>query len=71
MFIIERLNDPSRHREEWIPEIQCKTEFKAFLQARTKCMATGNTYRVFDNREKQVISLITLDQCKRHFGRLE
>ena len=68
MFIIERLNDSSRCREEWIPEIQCKTEFKAFLQARTKCMATGNTYRVFDSREQQVISLISLDRCKRHFG---
>ena len=68
MFIIERLNDSSSCSEEWVPEIQCKTEFKAFLQARTKCMATGKTYRVFDSREMEVISLITLDRCKRHFG---
>ena len=36
MFTIER-----KTGIHWQPEIQRKTEFKAFVDARTKCMATG------------------------------
>ena len=36
MYTIERLVD-----QGWAREISFKTEFKAFINARTKCMATG------------------------------
>ena len=61
MYTIERLAD-----QGWTKEITCNTEFKAFINARTKCMATGKTYRVI-NSYRQVESVITLDDCKRQF----
>jgi len=62
MYTIERLAD-----QGWTKEITCNTEFKAFINARTKCMATGNTYRV-TSRDEKVNYLITLKDCKRQFG---
>tara|TARA_B100000900_G_scaffold401844_1_gene406978 strand:+ start:561 stop:1004 length:444 start_codon:yes stop_codon:yes gene_type:complete len=62
MFTIERLVD-----QGWKRELSCQTEFKAFLNARTRCMASGNTYRVI-NSDLDVICLITLDGCKRQYG---
>ncbi|WP_353291910.1 hypothetical protein [Synechococcus sp. M16CYN] len=61
MFIIERKSGTT-----WQPEIQRKTEFKAFIDARTKCMATGQTYRIV-NHEREVECIITLDDCTRRF----
>ena len=61
MYTIERLVD-----QGWAREISFKTEFKAFINARTKCMATGKTYRVI-NSCRQVECVITLDDCKRQF----
>jgi hypothetical protein len=61
MFTIER-----KAGAAWQPEIQRKTEFKAFVDARTKCMATGQTYRVV-NQYQEVECVITLDDCRRHF----
>jgi len=52
--------------DQWIREITFKTEFKAFINARTKCMATGRAYRVIDV-DRAVICVITLDDCKRRF----
>lgn len=62
MFTIEQLVD-----QRWRRELSYKTEFKAFLNARTRCMASGNTYRVI-NSDLDVICLITLDGCKRQYG---
>ena len=62
MFTIERLGD-----QGWMRELSCQTEFKAFLNARTRCMASGNTYRVI-NSDLDVICLVTLDGCKRQYG---
>ena len=59
MYTIERLAD-----QGWTKEITCNTEFKAFINARTKCMATGKTYRVI-NSDRTVVCVITLDDCKR------
>ena len=62
LFTIERLVD-----QGWKRELSCQTEFKAFLNARSRCMASGNTYRVI-NSDLDVICLITLDGCKRQYG---
>ena len=61
MYTIERLAD-----QGWTKEITCNTEFKAFINARTKCMATGRIYRVI-NSCRQVECVITLDDCKLQF----
>ena len=61
MYSIEHLSG-----DQWIREITLKTEFKAFINARTKCMATGRVYRVIDV-DRAVICVITLDDCKRRF----
>ncbi len=68
MYTIERLNDTSSEMEVWVPEIQYKTEFKAFVSARTKCMATGKTYRVFNTQSKDVQCVITLGDCRKMFN---
>ena len=68
MYTIERLNDTSSEREVWVQEIQYRTEFKAFVSARTKCMATGKTYRIFDTESKNVQCVITLRDCKKMFN---
>ena len=59
MYTIERLADHG-----WTSEISFKTEFKAFINARTKCMATGKIYRVITSN-RTVVSVITSDDCKR------
>ena len=61
MYSIEHLSG-----DQWIREITFKTEFKAFINARTKCMATGRVYRVIDV-DRAVICVITLDDCKSRF----
>ena len=59
MYTIEHLSE-----ESWTPEVTRETEFKAFVDARTKCMATGKIYRVVDDN-KNVRYTITLDACKK------
>ena len=44
MFTIERLADHG-----WTRETSFKTEFKAFINARSQCMSTGQTYRVISS----------------------
>ena len=61
MYTIERLAD-----QGWTKEITCNTEFKAFINARTKCMATGRIYRVISS-DRTVVCVITLDDCKLQF----
>ena len=61
MFSIER-----KIGAEWQPEVQRFTEFRAYLDARTKCIVTGHTYRVI-NIEQKIEFIITLDDCKKHF----
>ena len=45
MYCIERQDDDA----QWRREICFKTEFKAFVNARTKSMATLGTYRVVNS----------------------
>ena len=61
MVTIERMSPRG-----WTAEIQYHTEFRAFLNARAKCMATGHVYRII-NSKGEVLSEITLDDCKRQF----
>ena len=68
MYTIERLKDASCGEEEWIAEIEYTTEFKAFVSARTKCMATGKTYRILNTQSKNVQCVITLPDCKKMFN---
>ena len=42
MYCVERDNGP----DQWARETCFRTEFKAFVHARTKSLATGNTYRI-------------------------
>ena len=42
MYSVERDTGP----DQWARETCFQTEFKAFVHARTKSLATGNTYRV-------------------------
>ena len=42
MYCVERDNGP----DHWAREMCFRTEFKAFVHARTKSLATGNTYRI-------------------------
>ncbi len=42
MYCVERDNGP----DQWAREMCFRTEFKAFVHARTKSLATGNTYRI-------------------------
>ena len=42
MYCVERDNG----LDQWAREMCFRTEFKAFVHARTKSLATGNTYRI-------------------------
>ena len=42
MYCVERDSGPN----QWAREMCFRTEFKAFVHARTKSLATGNTYRI-------------------------
>lgn len=55
MFTVERLVDHG-----WTREARFKTEFKAFINARSQCMAVGETYRVISSF-REVVCVITRD----------
>ena len=52
MFCIERRDDDSL----WRREMCFKTEFQAFVNARTKSMATLGSYRVVEAFDNQVVA---------------
>ena len=54
MYCIERLDTGG----QWIQEICFKTEFKAFVNARTKSRATLKTYRVVHSTWNQVVTVV-------------
>ncbi|QNJ02883.1 hypothetical protein [Synechococcus sp. PROS-U-1] len=54
MYCIERLESGG----QWIQEICFKTEFKAFVNARTKSRATLKTYRVVHATWNQVVTVV-------------
>ena len=54
MYCIERLDTEG----QWIQEICFKTEFKAFVNARTKSRATLKTYRVVHATWNQVVTVV-------------
>ena len=54
MYCIERLDSGGA----WIQEICFKTEFKAFVNARTKSRATLKTYRVVHATWNQVVTVV-------------
>ncbi|WP_254428082.1 hypothetical protein [Synechococcus sp. WH 8101] len=47
--------------------IAYKTELRAFLMARSQCLSTGETYRVFDHNG-DVTSEVTFAECNRQLG---
>ena len=62
MFAVERLADRG-----WAREAHFKTEFKAFINARSQCMATGETYRVISSY-REVAYVIKRDGLIDGFG---
>lgn len=54
VFCIER-QDPGG---TWVQELCFKTEFKAFVSARTKSMATLRTYRIVNESWNQVVAVV-------------
>ena len=61
MFCIER-QDPGG---SWVKELCFKTEFKAFVSARTKSMATLRTYRIVNDSWNQVVAVIDVSKIRR------
>ena len=55
LFTVERLVDHG-----WTREVRFKTEFKALINARSQCIATGETYRVISSF-REVAFVITRD----------
>ena len=55
MYCIERLDS---QQGKWIQEVCFKTEFKAFVNARTKSRATLGTYRVVHATWNQVVTVV-------------
>ena len=58
MFCIERQDPGGR----WVKELCFKTEFKAFVSARTKSMATLRTYRIVNATWNQVVAVVDAKQ---------
>ena len=54
VFCIERLD----REGQWIQELCFKTEFKAFVSARTKALATLRTYRIVNASWNQVVAVV-------------
>jgi len=54
MYCIERQDSEG----EWIKEMCFKTEFKAFVNARTKSMATLRTYRIVNPSWNHVVAVV-------------
>ena len=46
-------------------ELCFKTEFKAFVSARTKSMATLRTYRIVNDSWNQVVAVIDVSKIRR------
>ena len=61
VFCIER-QDPGG---TWVKELCFKTEFKAFVSARTKSMATLRTYRIVNDSLNQVVAVIDVSKIRR------
>tara|TARA_B100001175_G_scaffold117145_1_gene99430 strand:+ start:523 stop:723 length:201 start_codon:yes stop_codon:yes gene_type:complete len=61
VFCIER-QDPCG---TWVKELCFKTEFKAFVSARTKSMATLRTYRIVNDSWNQVVAVIDVSKIRR------
>ena len=54
MFCIESQDPGGR----WVKELCFKTEFKAFVSARTKSMATLRTYRIVNPTWNHVVAVV-------------
>ena len=67
MFTIECLVDSGETGEQWRPEIQFSSEFRAVVNALAKCMATGKSYRIL-SPDHTVQCVLTLEDCKRFYG---
>ncbi|MBL6741512.1 MAG: hypothetical protein ISP80_03640 [Synechococcus sp. BS301-5m-G53] len=68
VYCIERKDDDS----QWRRELCFKTEFKAFVSARTKSMATLGTYRVVNSSwANQVVAEVNgLELVKKNKNRI-
>ena len=54
MFCIQRKETDGR----WSQEVCYKTEFKAYVSARTKSLATLKTYRVINQEMQDIVAQI-------------
>ena len=54
MFCVER----SDGQEAWVKQQCFKTEFKAFVNARTKSLATLRTYRIVNPSWNHVVAVV-------------
>ena len=54
MYCIERLCPEGN----WMKEMCFKTEFKAFVSARTRSRATLHTYRIIHSTWNQVVTVV-------------
>ena len=54
MFCVQRKDAPN----QWVKELCFKTEFKAYLCARTKSLATLSTYRIVDDSFDDVVLIV-------------
>ena len=60
MYCVERDNGP----DQWARETCFQTEFKAFVHARTRSLATGNTYRVLFSSPSITGEVLRISQGK-------
>ena len=60
MYCVERDNGP----DQWARETCFQTEFKAFVHARTKSLATGNTYRILFSSSSKTGEVLRVSKGK-------
>ena len=60
VYCVERKEGP----EKWVQEIRFKTEFKAFINARSKSLATLNTYRIMQRSPGDTVEVLRVSKGK-------
>ena len=60
VYCVERKEGP----EKWVQEIRFKTEFKAFINARSKSLATLKTYRIMQRSPGESVEVLRISKGK-------
>ena len=60
VYCVERKEGP----EKWVQEIRFKTEFKAFINARSKSLATLKTYRIMQRSPGDSVEVLRVSKGK-------